>query len=81
MVSYVQSRHPPLRQVAQMGRGTLDMAQPLPLQPKAYLALISFLRKCRQQKSQPPEAPNQDYLGMYILILAAWQVCANISDA
>ena len=65
MVRYVQSRHAALRSVAALGRGTLDMAQPLPLQGKAYLALISFLRDCSKQQGQGTSqaALDQGFLG------------------
>ena len=63
LVTYVQNRHPVLKQVAATSRGSLDMSKPLPLQPKAYLALISFLRECRKQQPDQSDAPSQAYLG------------------
>jgi hypothetical protein len=63
MVSYTQSRQPALKQAAATARGSLDMSKPLPLQPKAYLALITFLRECRQQHTHDPKSVSQDYLG------------------
>ena len=63
LVTYVQNRHPVLKQVAATGRGSLDMSKPLPLQPKAYLALISFLRECRKQQPDQSDSPSQAYLG------------------
>lgn len=43
------------------------MTKPLPLAPKAYLALISFLRECRSKQEAQPDAPPQEYLGEGIL--------------
>ncbi len=63
MVSYTQSRQAALKQAAATGRGSLDMSKPLPLQPKAYLALITFLRECRKQHTADPKSVSQDYLG------------------
>ena len=63
MVSYTQSRQAALKQAAATGRGSLDMSKPLPLQPKAYLALITFLRECRKQHTHDPKSVSQDYLG------------------
>lgn len=63
MVSYIQDRHSALKQAAATGRGSLDMTKPLPLQPKAYLALISFLRECRKQNRNDSRSPSQSYLG------------------
>ncbi|DBB07277.1 TPA: hypothetical protein ACH3X3_008782 [Trebouxia sp. C0006] len=64
MVSYTQSRQAALKQAAATGRGSLDMSKPLPLQPKAYLALITFLRECRKQHTDDPKSVSQDYLGV-----------------
>ena len=64
VVSYTQNRHSALKQAAATGRGSLDMTKPLPLQPKAYLALISFLRQCWRQQRDQPDALSQDYLGI-----------------
>ena len=63
MVSYTQSRQTALKQAAATGRGSLDMSKPLPLQPGAYLALITFLRECRKQHTDDPKSVSQDYLG------------------
>ena len=63
MVSYIQDRHSALKQAAATGRGSLEMTKPLPLQPKAYLALISFLRECRKQNRNDSKSPSQSYLG------------------
>lgn len=62
MVSYTQSRQPALQQAAATARGSLDKSKPLPLPPKAYLALIAFLRECRQQHTDDPQSVSQDYL-------------------
>ena len=84
MVRYVQSRHAALRSVAALGRGVLDMAQPLPLQGKAYLALISFLRDCSKQqgKGSSQAAPDQGFLGKIMascLIVSTPQCCRLMS--
>ena len=63
MVAYVQARHAAIRQAASTARGTLDMTKPLPLTPKAYLALIKFLRQCRQRSAETSTQLSQDYLG------------------
>ena len=63
MVSYTQSRQAALKQAAATARGSLDMSKPLPLQPKAYLALITFLRECRKQHTDDRTSVSQDYLG------------------
>jgi hypothetical protein len=69
MVSYTQSRQSALKQAAATARGSLDMSKPLPLQPKAYLALITFLRECRKQHTDDPKSVSQDYLGDDLLRL------------
>ena len=63
MVNYTQNRHAALKQVAATGRGSLDMTKPLPLRPKAYQALITFLGECRKQGGGQAGPPSQDYLG------------------
>lgn len=67
MVAYIQSRHAALKQAANSPRGSMDMTKQLPLAPKAYLALIAFLRECRSKQEAQPDAPPQEYLGKGIL--------------
>ncbi|KAL3147888.1 hypothetical protein ABBQ32_002606 [Trebouxia sp. C0010 RCD-2024] len=64
MVAYIQSRHAALKQAANSPRGSMDMTKQLPLAPKAYLALIAFLRECRSKQEAQPDAPPQEYLGI-----------------
>lgn len=71
MVVYIQGRHPAVKQVASTARGSLDMTKPLPLSQKAYLALITFLRKCRGMQKSLPDSPLQDYLGDTLALSSA----------
>lgn len=43
VIVYVQSRHPRLGRIAEMGHA-------LPLEPKAFAALVALLRSCREKE-------------------------------